>query len=226
MNRSILSWMCSASSLCCLLILSIVGCSIPEGGSPLKFTDPAQRAQLVRKYMLEGAKKWADQQPSDSLLGDVRCRYVNKAGEWTNWLRFDGAPWIMMPDVLKWLAEGKTLGEIFYGTMQNQADLFAAEESARRGVSVECKPRFVPGFRKPNEKLLDPDEVTDDDLLEFVLDQPPSSIGVIVPVGVPLPWGAPIPVLCPLNTGATCPTDPRYPPGDTPQPQRSNGGAP
>ncbi|KYF75866.1 hypothetical protein BE17_28995 [Sorangium cellulosum] len=149
-------------------------------------------------------------------MGKLQCRY-QAGGQWSRWT--DQEPTYTVADMLECLTERAFAvtyvmckDEWYYLERQTRATDLLNSLPVPGGANVEC--RFVWDFRYEPEKvppeLVDPNEVTLDDVIDAMIGLP----------GPPPGWVHPelIPLLCPLGAGPGwgCPPRPSDPPGGDP----------
>lgn len=223
-----------------LLLLAtplLVACSIPDPSSAelahiheMIGTPGSQRFTAMQRWTSrQNALRWLLKKPPNQKVVGVVCR-EKQAGKWGEWKEaydhVDDDPVNSLETLVDFfvdvIADGMTYMEAAQDA-ENAAAEFAKDKAKKTGLDTQCKPSWSPGFA-PDEL---PENITDpstQDIVENVLRFGPAS-GKFAPMPggfAPLPGVAPMP-LCPLGDGLPCPSDPRYPPGQTPQPPGGGG---
>ncbi|WP_437675423.1 hypothetical protein [Sorangium sp. So ce131] len=205
-----------------LLVLLPFGCSIvdPDDRAELRSRiaamPPGNISLLKQVVMNVRAWDWLEYKDKNDQMGKLQCRY-QAGGQWSDWA--DQEPRYTVADMFECLIERP-----FAVTYVMCKDEWESLERQLRetdlmnslpvpgGSSVEC--RFVWDFRyEPDNvppELIDPDEVTIDDVIDAMIGMPAPPPGWVFPELVPL--------LCPLGAGPGwgCPPGPADPAGAEP----------
>jgi hypothetical protein len=235
-------------SICMLAAFLVSACSVADGGEGRlydlihdHFIGDTVRLWAMRHAALREVTRAIKSNGPKYRLGHMECREKNgsKWGDWSEESQTEKPPGpgddpsdfaggnifdILARDVFEELAgdsgSSSTYPKIVDDAIE-RAQERAEEKKLESGKATQCKYIWAPGFA-PDEMPTTAMDPSDEDIEKELLRAPQADLpaSIAAAIAALLGGGAPVPILCPLDEGAPCPTDPRYAPGQTPQPDR------
>ncbi|WP_437899325.1 hypothetical protein [Sorangium sp. So ce124] len=213
-----------------LLALLTCSCSIldPDDRDELRrriaALPPAEMSLMKRTIMNVKAINWLNGKYEGDQVGKLQCRY-QAGGQWSKWT--DQEPTHTVADMLECLIRRPFA--VTYIMCKDEWE--SLERQLRKtdlmnslpvpgGTSIDC--RYVWDFRYEPEKvppeLIDPNEISADDIIDAMIALPAPPPG----------WAAPqlAPLLCPLGAGPGWGCPPRPTDTDGEEPANPTGGEP